>query len=172
MNGLILGIQGSFSSNSQCSWQVSLIPTSMVKLVAWPPPWLHDCYGVNISCGRHIAVRQRNLKLVVNEIDEEDSSLEKTLFRLPPGTAKPFTYWAFLFPRLCGLPSYGTVATDSALIRRTLHTKFGPCLIIRCQMPFTIVMRKSLLRSSPRAQAVRSQGIHIPYCISHGEPTG
>ena len=40
MNGLILGIQGNFSSGSQCGWQVSLMPTSMVKLVVWPPLWL------------------------------------------------------------------------------------------------------------------------------------
>ena len=50
-------------------------------------------YGVKMPCGRHIAVRPRNLKLVVNEIDGEDISVEKTLFRFPPGTAKPFTYW-------------------------------------------------------------------------------
>ena len=49
-------------------------------------------YGVKMPCGGHIAVRPRNLKLVVNEIDGEDISVEKTLFRFPPGTAKPFTY--------------------------------------------------------------------------------
>ena len=49
-------------------------------------------YGVKMPCGRHIAVRPRNLKLVVNEIDGEDISVEKTPFRFPPGTAKPFTY--------------------------------------------------------------------------------
>ena len=38
-------------------------------------------YGVKMPCGRHIAVRPRNLKLVVNEIDGEDISVEKTLFR-------------------------------------------------------------------------------------------